>query len=57
MPMNSAHLQTTLFAREQQMPVEPKVKSAKTCELFNADVSGNVGTAKSVDPTCYHAVV
>lgn len=53
MPMNSAHSQSTLFARVQQMPVDPKVKSAKTRKLFNAGVRGNAGMSKIADPTCY----
>jgi hypothetical protein len=38
------------------VPVEPKVKSAKTRELFNAGVISNVGNGKSADPTCYHSL-
>lgn len=53
--MNSAHLQTTLFARDQQTRMEPHVKSAETRELFNAGVSVIAGSAKIADPSCYDA--
>jgi hypothetical protein len=55
--MNSAYLQTTLFARGQLVPVEPKVKPAETRELFNAGVGGFAETAKNADPSCYAAHV
>lgn len=33
--------------------MEPKVKSSKTCKLFNAGVSEKAKTEKSADPMCY----
>lgn len=38
------------------MPVEPEVKSAKTCKLFNAGVSEISQIEKSADPTCYNSL-
>lgn len=37
--------------------MEPNVKSAKTCKLFNAGVSAAAQIGKTADPTCYNAVV
>lgn len=54
--MAQALLQSTSRKNAQVVSVEPDVKSAKTCKLFNAGVSGNTKTEKIADPTCYNVV-
>ncbi len=39
------------------MPVDPQVKSAKTCDKSLRGVRANNETPKSADPTCYNAPV
>jgi hypothetical protein len=39
------------------VPVEPKVKSAKTCKLFKRGADRNGKTAKTADPPCYYSPV
>ena len=51
--MDSTYLQATLFAGARLVAADPKVKSAKTRELFNAGVIVSCETAKSADPSCY----
>ena len=53
MPMNSAQLKSTQRKNVRVVPVEPKVKSSKTCDLFKAGVSDFAKTEKIADPTCY----
>jgi hypothetical protein len=55
--MAQALPQSTATKNVRVVPVEPEVKSAKTCDLFNAGVSGNPKTGKSTDPTCYTSPV
>lgn len=38
------------------VPVEPKVKSAKTCDLSNNHAGELAQIAKSADPTCYNSL-
>lgn len=52
-PMTQALSHSTLFARGQLVAVEPDVKSAETCGLFNAGVNELAETAKTADPSCY----
>jgi hypothetical protein len=52
-----ALVRTALFACVQQMPVEPKVKSSKTCERSLRGVRRFAEKPKSADPTCYNAPV
>src|SRR5690349_5614946 len=54
MPMTSQQLTTASHKNVRVVPVEPQVKSAKTCKLFNAGVSGIAGSAKTADPPCYN---
>ncbi len=51
--MNCGHLQSTLFVRVQQIPVEPKVKSTKMHDLSLCGVRKFAETAKTADPSCY----
>lgn len=55
--MNSAQLKLTETKNVQVVPVDPHVKFAKTCKLFNAGVSGNSKIGKTVDPSCYDSPV
>lgn len=57
MPMNYGQLETISHKTARVVPVEPQVKSSETCKLFNAGVRGNSKTGKSVDPTCYDALI
>lgn len=57
MPMTSQQVEATSLKNERVAPVEPKVKSAKTCELSLRGVSAEAETAKTVDPTCYSSPV
>lgn len=41
----------------QLVPADPKVKSAKTCELFNNHAGTPARSRKSADPTCYNVPV
>lgn len=54
--MAQALPQSTSLKNARVVPVDPHVKSGKTCKLFNAGVSGNSKTERSADPTCYDAV-
>ena len=56
MPMNSGQLETTMTQNVRLVPVDPHVKSTKTCKLFNVDVNGKSKSAKSADPSCYDVV-
>lgn len=57
MPTTSTQLETSGAKNARLVPVDPKVKSAKTCKLFKRGVSGNPKTPKIADPPCYDAVI
>jgi hypothetical protein len=48
---------STLSDRARLVPVDPKVKSAKTCKISLCGVRGFDQTTKSADPSCYDAHV
>lgn len=54
--MTSAQLETHSLKNVRLVPVEPKVKSAKTCKMSLRGVSANAETAKTADPSCYNAL-
>lgn len=51
--MAQALLETTATKNARLVPVEPQVKSAETCKLFNAGALRLISSSKSTDPTCY----
>src|SRR5215831_16223593 len=51
--MPSRQLRTSERGNMRDVPVEPQVKSVKTCEMSLCGVRANVQTAKSADPSCY----
>lgn len=57
MPMIAQQLKVTSLKNVRVVPVEPKVKSAKTRELFKRGVRAKAKTPKTVDPLCYDACV
>lgn len=54
MSMTPQQLQATSLKNVRVVRVEPKVKSAETCELSLRGVSAKAKTAKTADPTCYN---
>jgi hypothetical protein len=55
--MPQALPQSTLSDRMRLVPIDPKVKSDKTCKMSLCGVSGNRGMPKIADPSCYDAHV
>src|SRR6202045_4885926 len=54
--MASALPRSTLSDRVRLVPVDPKVKSAKTCKMSLRGMRGFIRSPKNADPSCYNSV-